>query len=136
MPGSSVIPLHSDRVWIGYDDDDITLGGDETGGHAACPIWLYFMEDYLREQPTEKFPVPEDIVFAWVRARSSGSDEETPGKSVYAAFRKDQLRVNPNRSRDQDASDESGKWEALEGRNTKIPWMRSSSQTSFSVPPP
>jgi len=95
-------------VWIGYDDDDITLGGDETGGHAACPIWLYFMEDYLREQPTEKFPVPEDIVFAWVRARSSGSDEETPGKSVYAAFRKDQLRVNPNRSRDQDASDESG----------------------------
>jgi penicillin-binding protein 1A len=108
-------------VWVGYDDDDITLGGDETGGHAACPIWLYFMEEYLRDQPIEKFPVPEDIVFARVSARGSGSEQETTGKAVYAAFRKDQLRGDPNTLQNQAASDESGELRSPRGVKQEDP---------------
>ena len=108
-------------VWVGYDDDDITLGGDETGGHAACPIWLYFMEEYLRDQPIEKFPVPEDIVFARVSARGSGSEQETTGKAVYAAFRKDQLRGDPNTLQNQAASDESGELRSPRGAKQEDP---------------
>jgi penicillin-binding protein 1A len=47
-------------VWVGYDDSR-SLGRSEVGGVAAAPIWLYFMESALADQPVEDFPVPEDI---------------------------------------------------------------------------
>jgi penicillin-binding protein 1A len=79
-------------VWLGYDDVDVSLGSGETGGHAACPVWLYFMEDYLQGTPLEQFTVPPDIVFARVRAQSASSAEEPENvKTVSVAFRKDQL---------------------------------------------
>jgi penicillin-binding protein 1A len=83
-------------VWMGYDDVDLPLGAGETGGHAACPVWLYFMEDYLRGTPVEAFPIPADIVFAKVSAggpaRASSPDEpEGSVRMVTEAFRKGQL---------------------------------------------
>jgi penicillin-binding protein 1A len=35
-------------VWIGYDEKK-TLGDDETGGHAALPIWIDFMRVALAD---------------------------------------------------------------------------------------
>jgi penicillin-binding protein 1A len=79
-------------VWIGHDDVDISLGSGETGGHAACPVWLYFMEDYLKDTPVEQFPVPSGIIFAKVRTQSASSvDDPENAKTITAAFRKDQL---------------------------------------------
>jgi penicillin-binding protein 1A len=102
-------------VWMGYDDVDLTLGNGETGGHAACPVWLYFMEDYLKDTPIEVFPVPSDIVFAKVSAQGGGRSEDQPeggGRMVTEAFRKDQLpSVNSFKEQDEssepDASEES-----------------------------
>lgn len=79
-------------VWIGYDDLEASLGAGETGGHAACPVWLYFMEDYLRDTPVEAFPVPANIVFARVNSRRGEVDGEASGKSVYQAFRTEDLQ--------------------------------------------
>ncbi len=49
-------------VWIGYDKV-VSLGRLETGGRAACPMWVKAMESrpesYLDEAPSP----PEDIVF-------------------------------------------------------------------------
>ncbi|HBZ56039.1 MAG TPA: penicillin-binding protein [Syntrophobacteraceae bacterium] len=87
-------------VWVGYDDVDISLGKGETGGHAACPIWLYFMEDYLRDTPVEQFEVPSGITFAKLRTRgASSTDDPENAKMVTAAFRKDQLPGMPDPSR-------------------------------------
>lgn len=73
-------------VWVGYDDHTVSLGKGETGGHAACPIWLYFMKEWMKDQPMESFPIPEGVVFARINGQSGSlvrSDE--PG-GVYAAF--------------------------------------------------
>ncbi len=51
-------------VWLGFDHNEQPLGRAETGGRAALPIWLAFMEAALRDRPQPDFPVPEGIVFA------------------------------------------------------------------------
>jgi penicillin-binding protein 1A len=50
-------------VWLGFDHNEQPLGRAETGGRAALPIWLAFMEAALRDRPQPDFPVPEGIVF-------------------------------------------------------------------------
>ena len=57
-------------VWVGYDDHTISLGKGETGGRAACPIWVYFMKEYLKNKPVETFPIPDGIVFAKISGSS------------------------------------------------------------------
>jgi penicillin-binding protein 1A len=49
-------------VWLGYDINVTPLGRYETGGHAALPVWLEYMETALatREQP--EFVAPDGIV--------------------------------------------------------------------------
>ena len=69
-------------VWVGYDDHTVSLGKGETGGHAACPIWVYFMKEYLKNKPVETFPIPDGIVFAKINGSSgavAGSDEQGGG---------------------------------------------------------
>jgi penicillin-binding protein 1A len=45
-------------VWIGYDEKK-SLGGGETGGHAALPIWMGFMNVALAgKDPGEFQPLP------------------------------------------------------------------------------
>lgn len=73
-------------VWVGYDDHTVSLGKGETGGRAACPIWVYFMKEYMKDKPIETFPIPDGIIFARISPYSgtvARSDE--PG-TVYAAF--------------------------------------------------
>jgi penicillin-binding protein 1A len=42
-------------VWVGFDEKK-TLGKKETGGEAALPIWIDFMEVALRGHEDETFP--------------------------------------------------------------------------------
>jgi penicillin-binding protein 1A len=42
-------------VWVGFDEK-VTLGNSETGGRAALPIWMSFMEQAYENQPVEAFP--------------------------------------------------------------------------------
>ena len=66
-------------VWVGFDEKRV-LGPGETGGRAALPIWLDYMDDALAGEPVRDFPVPEGIVFARI-------DPET-GKLASAATEK------------------------------------------------
>ena len=50
-------------VWVGFDEEG-TLGKGETGGAAACPVWVGFMKRVMANKPVQVFPVPEGIVFA------------------------------------------------------------------------
>ncbi len=73
-------------VWVGYDDHTVSLGKGETGGRAACPIWVYFMKEYMKDKPMETFQIPEGIVFARISAGSGGAARSDEAGSVYAAF--------------------------------------------------
>ncbi|MGH9407184.1 MAG: penicillin-binding protein 1A [Terriglobia bacterium] len=42
-------------VWVGFDDHH-TLGKGEEGSHVALPIWMDFMSQALKKQPTQPFP--------------------------------------------------------------------------------
>jgi penicillin-binding protein 1A len=48
-------------VWVGYDDNRPV--GKETGGSAAVPIWLSFMQAAEANKPVRDFEVPPGIVF-------------------------------------------------------------------------
>jgi penicillin-binding protein 1A len=73
-------------VWVGYDDHTLSLGKGETGGRAACPIWLYFMKEWLKNEPIESFPIPPGVVFAKVNASSGMVTRADDPNGVYAAF--------------------------------------------------
>jgi len=48
-------------AWIGFDDNR-ELGSRETGGRAALPIWMGFMQRVLAGTPEAPVPRPEDLV--------------------------------------------------------------------------
>ena len=48
-------------AWIGFDQPK-KLGGQETGGVAALPIWINYMQRALRGVPETTRPAPEGIV--------------------------------------------------------------------------
>ncbi|MCP4400890.1 MAG: PBP1A family penicillin-binding protein [bacterium] len=50
-------------VWVGYDESRKSLGGKESGGKAALPIWMDFMGETLKDMPPEEFPVPAGLTF-------------------------------------------------------------------------
>jgi penicillin-binding protein 1A len=67
-------------VWLGYDLNETPLGRYETGGRAALPIWLAYMQRVLHERRQPPFPVPEGIVMVSI-------DPQT-GKAVSLSDRK------------------------------------------------
>jgi len=52
-------------VWVGSDDYSYSLGKGMTGGKAALPIWIEYMEEMLSDRPKVEFPVPKGIT--WVK---------------------------------------------------------------------
>lgn len=47
-------------AWIGFDQPR-KLGGGETGGTAALPIWIGYMQQALKNVPEAYMPVPEGM---------------------------------------------------------------------------
>ncbi len=62
-------PYYITGVWVGYDDLK-SLGKRETGGQAAAPIWLYFMQKVEKDLPSRPFPIPPSVVFAKIDPRT------------------------------------------------------------------
>ncbi len=48
-------------TWIGFDNP-ATLGNNETGGFAALPIWIYYMQHALKGVPEAPFEPPPGVV--------------------------------------------------------------------------
>ncbi len=51
-------------VWVGFDDERVTLGDGETGAAAALPVWAPFMRMVhdTMQYPIEKFIMPPGVV--------------------------------------------------------------------------
>ncbi|MFA7349141.1 MAG: penicillin-binding protein 1A [Methylotenera sp.] len=48
-------------TWVGFDKPR-RLGGSETGGSAALPIWIKYMATALKGLPISDFPVPDGVM--------------------------------------------------------------------------
>ncbi len=48
-------------AWMGYDQPK-SLGDRETGGGAALPIWMSYMENILANVPEAEYTMPENMV--------------------------------------------------------------------------
>ena len=72
-------------VWIGFDQEH-SLGENEEGGKTALPMWIYFMEEALRDKPPHRQPEPPGVVRMWV-SRETGQPARAgaPG-AVFEAF--------------------------------------------------
>src|SRR5690606_14848959 len=53
-------PGHVAIAWMGYDQPR-SLGGRETGGRAALPMWIDYMAVALKGVPDDPYPIPDGI---------------------------------------------------------------------------
>jgi penicillin-binding protein 1A len=55
-------PSYTTGVWIGYPGLKKSLGNKEAGSVAALPMWIQFMDKFLKDKPNDQFPknVPAD----------------------------------------------------------------------------
>lgn len=93
--------------WIGFDTPK-PLGEGETGGHTALPMWMYFMEDALKNLPEGGFNLPDGLVegkipISGAKGKGAGtvseyySPDEVPKKPTSPAKKKVK-RVEPTDS--------------------------------------
>jgi penicillin-binding protein 1A len=54
-------PSLTTGVWVGYDDNAISLGNKETGARAALPMWMEEMKVALEGKPVEEFSNVEPL---------------------------------------------------------------------------
>jgi len=56
-------------VWVGFDKE-YSIGDQETGGHAAAPIWGYFMKEALKDKPVKAYAPARSIEFRRIDPRT------------------------------------------------------------------
>jgi penicillin-binding protein 1A len=66
--------------WIGFDQPH-SLGDKETGGGAALPMWMGYMEKVLRNVPEATYTAPDGIVA--VRINDAGQRDENGTRTEY-----------------------------------------------------
>lgn len=79
-------PQYVAGVWVGFDQEK-PLGNKETGAQAASPIWLDFMQEVLKDKPERVFPVPDNVIFANIDAKTGLLPVETSEKVIYECFK-------------------------------------------------
>lgn len=71
-------------AWMGFDQPR-SLGSNETGGHAALPIWIRYMAVALKNVPDLPLQIPEGITSIKINP-SSGLPTEDAAEGVYEYF--------------------------------------------------
>ena len=72
-------------VFIGFDDNR-SLGEGETGAAGSVPIFMDFMREALRGQPTEDFKPPKDTKYVMVAGRREAFRPGTEPRAIPTAM--------------------------------------------------
>jgi len=73
-------------AWIGFDQPK-SLGANETGGVAALPIWINFMQSALKGVPEKPLAVPEGLISVRINeATGLRDDSSTLSEWFFAEF--------------------------------------------------
>ena len=76
-------------AWLGFDTSS-TLGRYETGGKAALPIWIKFMEAALKDKPEQEFIPPTGMTRAYIDP-NSGLLAQPGNPGVWEHFREENV---------------------------------------------
>jgi penicillin-binding protein 1A len=71
-------------AWIGFDQPK-KLGNGETGGSAALPIWMGYMEKALKDVPESYMEAPAGLIAVNVPADPSGKNPS--GKTTELIYK-------------------------------------------------
>ena len=71
-------------AWIGYDQPK-PLGGQETGGKAALPMWIGYMSKVLRGSPDVPYAAPEGVVSLKINP-ATGDQAREDESGIYEYF--------------------------------------------------
>ena len=71
-------------VWMGFDHPR-SLGGQETGGHAALPIWIQYMEKVLHGTPDKSYSAPDGVVSIKINLQTGARASDDEG-GLYEYF--------------------------------------------------
>lgn len=71
-------------AWIGFDQPR-TLGGQETGGRAALPMWINYMAKALSGVPDVPYPVPDGVVSIKINP-ATGAQANEDESGIYESF--------------------------------------------------
>ncbi|MFW5449978.1 MAG: penicillin-binding protein 1A [Methylophagaceae bacterium] len=74
-------------AWVGFDTPR-SLGRYETGGRAALPMWIEFMETALKDTPDEALKQPVDMVTVRIDPVTGLLARPNTPKAIYESFRK------------------------------------------------
>jgi 1A family penicillin-binding protein len=84
-------------VWVGYDNNETMMdkrGRGLTGGRAAAPIWVFFLQKVLQGKNKVKFPVPAGIKFETVDVSTGRLADERSLETIRVAV-KEELDLSP-----------------------------------------
>ncbi|MBS1213942.1 MAG: penicillin-binding protein, partial [Proteobacteria bacterium] len=76
--------------WMGFDSYK-PLGDGETGGHAALPMWISFMDEALKGVPERSFAVPEGLTTARIDPASGLLAPAGSPNAVFEIFPTDRV---------------------------------------------
>lgn len=80
-------------TWVGYDQER-SMGHGETGGRAALPGWLGFMQRAVKNLEPQAFKVPDTIEFHAIDPNSGLLAPEESQSAVVEAFAPDTAPTN------------------------------------------
>ena len=72
-------------VWVGIDDRE-PLGNKESGGRAALPIWVEFMQQALEREPLQEFVTPPHIRMVRINSRTGVGGDSGSGATIQVAL--------------------------------------------------
>ncbi|MCF7966489.1 MAG: penicillin-binding protein 1A [Methylobacter tundripaludum] len=77
-------------AWVGFDDFS-PLGNRETGGVAALPMWIEFMQTALKDTPDTPLEAPEGIVKAFINPETGLLTEAANKDGIWEYFQADRV---------------------------------------------
>ena len=75
-------------AWIGFDQPK-TLGKEETGAHAALPIWIQYMQTALKDSPIQNYDIPDGVIIRKIKPDTgtpANENEEGVNEYFYSEF--------------------------------------------------
>lgn len=72
-------------AWVGFDQER-SLGEAEEGGRTALPMWIYFMQEALRDRPEHRLPEPPGVVRMWVSRETGAPARANAPGALFEAF--------------------------------------------------
>jgi len=74
-------------VWVGFDQQQLSLGNYETGSKAALPMWVDYMRSALKGMPETEMQRPEGLVNVKINAETGELANATDTNVVFEMFR-------------------------------------------------